>query len=222
MSFNIDYRPQSHFLPSSTIQSLIRKVFYSTRSVPDVLAGLHIPLASFQLPNSGGKPADHHGEKESQHVAAAPSLIKFLPQLPTLHLALLVAASRLETIYNLTTVSFTLAHSHYRELLARSKLQRSAHASLASGGAFTGAGLRSWSVDTARGAWEELALWELITPVAGGNPGGKLVDEGFGGEAAASRLFRLDVTLDEVAWAVKEKMGVIGPGEVLSKWCKEV
>lgn len=80
-----------------------------------------------------------------------PSLFALLPQLPTLHLALLVAGTRLETIHNLTTVNFALVYSHYSELLARSKLQRSASSTLASGGAFTGAGLRLWSKDTARG-----------------------------------------------------------------------
>lgn len=155
-----------------------------------------------------------------------PSLFALLPQLPTLHLALLVAGTRLETIHNLTTVNFALVYSHYSELLARSKLQRSASSTLASGGAFTGAGLRLWSKDTARGAWEDLAAWEAVVPVAGlgGNSTsvGKLGDEGLGSDAGGNRMFRLDVTLDEVAWAIKQKMGTVGAGNVLTRWCKEV
>lgn len=157
--------------------------------------------------------------------SSPPSVLTLLPQLPTVHLTLLICAARLETIHDLSTLNFALVHAHYTELLARSKMQRSALSSLTRGGAVTGSALRSWSKDTVRAAWEELVQWELLVPVSGlggGNIGGKLGDEGLGGDGVATRMFRVDVTLDEVAWAVKAKSGHVGTGEVLEKWCKEM
>lgn len=87
----------------------------------------------------------------------------------------------------------------------------------------TGAGLRSWSKDTVRGAWEELAQWEFILPVSGSGEGrvaGQLGHERFGGDRVETRMFRVDVMLDEIAWALK--VGNVGAGEILTKWCKEV
>lgn len=205
------------------IQTLVKKIFYSTKSIPDLLGALYVPIATLDLPEDG----DSEG-KGAQLVTSStqPSILALLPQLPTLHLALLVAGTRLETIHNLTTVNFALVYSHYIDLLARSRLQRSAYSSLPGGSAFTGAGLRSWSKDTARGAWEDLAEWEVIVPVAGlgGNSTsvGKLGDEGLGSAGAGSRIFRIDITLDEVAWAVKQKLGTAGAGDMLTRWCKEV
>ena len=208
------------------MQPLVKKTFYSTKSIADVLAALYIPIAMLHLPNEAENLVLKTRRIDFASHAAQPSLLALLPQIPILHLALLVAGTRLETIHNLTAVNFTLVHSHYSELLARSKLQRSAYSSLATGGAFTGAGLRSWSKETARGAWEDLASWEIVVPMSGLGSNnvavGKVGDEGLGGEGLGVRMFRLDVTLDEVAWAVKEKLGTVGAGEVLTKWCKEV
>lgn len=152
---------------------------------------------------------------------STPSLLTLLPQLPTLHLSLLIAAARLETIHNFTAANFALVHTHYVELLTRSKLQNSSLSALTKGGALTGAGLRQWTKETARGAWEELAQWEVIVPVSGGGAGG-LNDEGLGGDGIGTRMFRVDVTIDEIAWAVKGEMGRGGAGEVLAKWCREI
>lgn len=187
---------------------------------------MYIPIATLDV---GGDGHDENSISTNLKLISPltqPSLLALLPQLPTLHLTLLVAGTRLETIHNLTTVNFALAYSHYSELLARSKLQRSAYSTLVSGGAFTGAGLRLWSKDTARGAWEDLAAWEAIVPVGGmgGNSTsvGKLGDEGLGSDGASSRMFRLDITIDEVAWAIKQKLGTTGVGDMLTRWCKEV
>lgn len=195
-----------------------------------MLKALCIPVATLHL-NDNGEDDDNGDARKSTPEKNStstdqPSLLALISEIPTLHLALLVAGTRLETIHNLTTINFTLVHSHYNELLARSKLQRSAYSSLVTGGAFTGAGLRAWTKDTARGAWEDLASWEVIVPVSGlggyNVAAGKLGDEGLGGEGPVTRTFRLGVTLDEVAWAVKERLGTVGAGEVLTKWCKEV
>jgi len=139
-----------------------------------------------------------------------------LADVPTLHLSLLVAAARLDTIHNLAALNFNLVYSHYAELVTRSKTQRSA-----SGLMVTGGGLRMWSKETARHAWEDLGHWEVIVPVTGLGVG---PGEDGASENADSRMWRVDVSLDEVAWAVKEKLGSVGVGvgEQLGKWCREI
>ncbi|KIX02376.1 uncharacterized protein Z518_08317 [Rhinocladiella mackenziei CBS 650.93] len=225
---------KTRFLSSPTTQAVIRKTFYSTKSIPDVLAALYIPIATLFVP-----PDDQEALSGDQEItkppamiattSSPPSLLTLLPHLPTLHLSLLICATRLEMVHNVMALDFGLVHSHYIELLTRTRLQRSTLSSLSltkgSGSGVTGTGLRPWSKDTARGAWEELARWEVIVPVSrlgGSGVAGKFGDEALGGDGMGTRLFRVDVTLDEVAWAVKEKLGVVGAGEVLAKWCKEV
>ncbi|EXJ81012.1 hypothetical protein A1O3_07300 [Capronia epimyces CBS 606.96] len=224
---------QTRLLHSSTGQDLLKKTFYSTKSISDVLAAVYIPIAMLNVPPSSEETpvSDQQAPGipglgvSSAASLSPPSLLTLLPHLPTLHLTLLICAARLETIHSLPALNFTLVHSHYTELITRSRMQRSVLSSLTRGGAVTGAALRSWSKDTVRAAWEELVQWELLVPVSGlggGASGGRLGDEGLGGDGVATRMFRVDVTLDEVAWAVKEKLGHVGTGEVLEKWCKEM
>ncbi|EXJ90556.1 hypothetical protein A1O1_03659 [Capronia coronata CBS 617.96] len=215
-------------------QALLKKTFYSTKSIPDVLAALYIPIAMLTVSESEEPQVSDQQTsnipvpgfiKDISSLSSPTSLLELLPHLPTLHLTLLICAARLETIHELSALNFALVHSHYAELLARSRMHRSVLSSLTKGGAVTGAAHRSWGKDTVRAAWEELIQWELLVPLSGlsgGVPGGRLGDEGLGGDGVAARMFRVDVTLDEVAWAVKEKLGNVGIGEVLEKWCKEM
>lgn len=154
-----------------------------------------------------------------------PSLLTVLPQLPTLHLSLLIAAARLETIHNFEAANFALVYSHYIELLKRAKIQRSSLSSRSQGATLTGAGFRQWSKSTATGAWEDLAHWEMIVPVSSAGfagAGNKFGEDILGGDSIGVRMFRVDLALDEIAWAVREKLGAVGAGEVLAKWCNEV
>jgi origin recognition complex subunit 4 len=211
---------QTQFLPSPAVQSMLKRTFSSTKSIPDVLTALYIPIATLSVPAAM---TDHSTAPFPGIMAtttALPSLLALLPHLPILHLSLLISATRLETIYDVMIVNFTLVHKQYTELLTRSKLQRSSLLSFTKGGSLTGAGLRTWNKDTARSAWEELAQWEFIVPTS--SVGGRLGDEGLGGDGIVTRMFRVDVTLDEVAWAVKQKLGAAGVGETLHKWCREV
>ncbi|KIW19840.1 hypothetical protein PV08_00415 [Exophiala spinifera] len=231
-------------LPSSTIQALLKKTYYSTKSLPDVLAALYIPVATLSVPIADDDDDDDNNNNNNNNnnntndvavnvtsmidavSTAAPSLLMLLPQLPTLHLSLLIAAARLETVHNLLAVNFALAYTHYTELLARAKLQRSSLSVMNRGGStLTGAGLRQWSKATARGAWEDLAQWEVIVPASGAGAGGtgRSGDDGLvAGEGVGTKIFRVDVTLDEIAWAVKERAGGTGVGDVLVKWCSDV
>ncbi|ETI27507.1 hypothetical protein G647_09698 [Cladophialophora carrionii CBS 160.54] len=212
---------ETQFLPSSDVQSMLKRTFSSTKSIPDVLAALYVPIATLAVPaNLAEHPKAPSPSMTDTTTTALPSLLALLPHLPILHLSLLVSAARLETIYDVMIVNFTLVHKQYTDLLTRSRLQRSSLLSFNKGGTLTGAGLRTWNKDTARSAWEELALWEFIVPASGG--GGRLGDEGLGGDGIVTRMFRVDATLDEVAWAVKQKLGSAGVGETLYKWCREI
>ena len=128
-----------------------------------------------------------------------------------LHLALLTAATRLESIHSLPHVNFHTTYAHYLDLISRTKQQQH-HQSAA--------GLRVWGREVARGAWEELGAWEILCPVTGGVKS----DESLSDE---SKMWRVDVTLDEVVWAVNVKVkrdggGMGGMGEVLGRWGREV
>ena len=223
---------QTQLLPQPGIQDLLKKTFYSTKSIPDALAAFYIPIATLSVPDESDDraTANDNGTPEglvrmATMFNSSPSLLTVLPQLPTLHLSLLIAAARLETIYNFEAANFALVYSHYVELLKRSRLQRSSLSARSQGAALTGAGFRQWSKSTATGAWEDLAQWEMIVPVsrsgvAGG--GSKFGEDTFGGDGIGVRMFRVDVALDEIAWAVRERLGAVGAGEVLTKWCNEV
>ncbi|KIW91850.1 uncharacterized protein Z519_07820 [Cladophialophora bantiana CBS 173.52] len=223
---------ETQVLPASTTQALMKKIFYSTKSIPELLAALYIPIASLSIPAEKETGVDDRAQSHDSppNIADAtispPSLLNLLSHLPILHLSLLVSAARLETIYDATPTNFTLVHKQYTELLTRSKLQRSSSFSFTkAGGPLTGTGLTSWSKDTARAAWEDLAQWQLIVPHSGmvnAVGAGRLGDERLGGDGIRTKMFRVDVTLDEIAWAIKKKFGAASAGETLTKWCKEV
>jgi origin recognition complex subunit 4 len=186
--------PQSTFLPSPTIQSLISGTFYTTKSLPDLLAALYIPIATATIsiaPSSDGR------------ISEAPSLLLLPPSLPHIHLALLVCATRLEAIHSLTQFNFNIVYAHYIDLLKKSKLAASTSGAAASG-------LREWGRDVTLKAWEELVRWEVLVKV-----GGK--DEGMGEDG---RMYRIDINIEEVRWIV-ERLGT-GVGEGLVRWCKEI
>lgn len=187
-----------------------------------MLAALHIPVATLCVDSVDSEP--HNTINWRVDLSSPPTVLAMLPHIPSLHLSLLVAAARLETIHDLSTLNFALVHDHHVELLARSKSQGSTLSYLTKGGAITGAGMRSWSKATARAAWEELAQWELIVPVSGfgGQGGGKTVEDGLGGEGIGTTMFRIDVTLEELAWAAKTKSETVASSEMLAKWCTEV
>jgi origin recognition complex subunit 4 len=214
---------------------MIKQTFYTTRSLPEILSALYIPIASLNIhsststskPTPKTKPSKSKSAKSTSHTSPStskptsltipplspPSIPTLLPTLPILHLSLLIAAARLETLYALTSLNFNAAYTHYTDLLTRSRLK--------TGRNFGGGGARSWSRDVCRQAWEDLASWGLLLPVHGRGDG-----EGLGGrEEVGVRMVRVDVGLDEVAWGVKEKFAEEGGGkgvaELLGRWCKE-
>jgi hypothetical protein len=216
---------QTQFLPSPAIEGKLKRVFHGSKSLSDLLAALYTAVATLSLPTDrpGDSPVTVKMLPGIIDVTAPPvSLLGLLPHLPTLHLSLLISATRLETVYDVALVNFEIVHRHYLDLITRSKLQRSSLSSFSKRGSVSGAGLRTWGKETARGAWEELAQWEVIVPTSSTGGSGRLTDEGLGGDGVLMKMFRVDVTLDEIAWAVTEKLGGDGAGETLMKWCKEI
>lgn len=208
----------STFLPSPQIQTLIQQIYHTTKSLPDILIALYTPIATLVIP----QPAPSAKSKSKQHSTipvlpppsstTPPSLLTLVPNLPTLHLCLLMAAARLETIYSLPQINFTATHAHLTSLIQSTKLRLS---STHTGVAGAAAALRSWNKETCVSAWEDLVKWGVVAPVVKGKG-----DEG--GEGAETRMVRVEVALEEVGWAVKGKWEGKGVGEVIGRWCKEI
>jgi origin recognition complex subunit 4 len=134
-------------------------------------------------------------------------VLQLLPSIPPLHLCLLISAVRLDAIHNVSVVNFNLVYHHYVELASRSRLQSSASGALAQGGV-----TKIWGKEVAKAAWEALGDWEILMPTALG--------KGKGDDAPETKMWRVDVTLEEVAACVS---GVgQGVSEVATRWCKEV
>ena len=189
-------------MPSPPVQALLRQTFYTTNSVAAVFSSLYIPIASITS-------LDHSTNSPAPFAPLTPpdSLLQLLPSLPPLHLYLLVSAARLDAIHNASVVNFNLVYDHYVELASRARLQSSASGALAQGGV-----TKIWGKEIAKGAWEELGDWEVLVPAALG--------KGRGDDAPETKMWRVDVTLEEVAACI----GDVGAGvsNVLVKWCKEV
>ena len=193
---------------------MIKRVYNTSKSLPDLFANLYVPIATIQLLPT----PDSSEQKIAENMTIAPtrpSMLSVLLTVSTVHLSLLIAAARLEAIHNLITTNFNLVYNHYTELITRSKLQQTA-----SGAFAVGAGLRQWSRETAERAWEDLSGWHLVVPATIGVSGKDGSGDTIGGEGASVRMCRVDVTLDELNWSLKEKRG--GMVNVLEKWCREV
>lgn len=213
---------QQNFLLSTGVQRLVKFHFYTTKSLPDLFMELFPLVASLQLPDPASTTSESHSslyQASTLQPLESPSILSVVSTLPILHLSLLISMCRLDTIHTLATSNFNLVYTHYTELIQTSRLKQTAYGSVTHSGT-----LRQWSRETCKGAWEELGLWSLIVPVSGGRD-----DDGWGGEAEESRMWRCELTLEDMLWGMNEKfkgergsaVGA-GAGEVLSKWCREV
>ena len=252
---------QDQFMPSAQVQDLLKRTFYSTKSIPDLFAGVHFPIATLHLPDPEPGVTIQNSEEEGtlskRHTkrttkskptqnairspqpslpptthpyfpaqTSLPSPLSLLPSLPILHLTLLAAATRLETIYGLTTLSLPSVYAHYLDLMARARMARSSSATVGSvvGGTM---GMKNYGRAVAGRAWDELLRWEILVGTSGAGGGSGKEEIGAGAGASGSRMCRVDVSLEEVAWAVKRKMAAekgaaAGMGEVVLRWCSEI
>ncbi|KPI44022.1 Origin recognition complex subunit 4 [Cyphellophora attinorum] len=213
-----DHIKQS-LLPSPIIAQLISQTFHTTKSVPDVLAALHTPIATLALPQT---PASQGKARKSQSsgLTTKPSIINPpLPtpstnphhtilsramSLPTLHLALLAALS--SPSYPSPLPSFSTTFTHYQFLLNRTKLLASSGRASLARATGPAAGMRAWSQSVCRGAWEEMiGEWGVLTLQGAGGSGMLVaVDEWAG--------VRVELDEEDVLWVLKHRGGEAGGG----------
>ncbi|RYF48069.1 MAG: hypothetical protein EOO38_10895, partial [Cytophagaceae bacterium] len=120
---------------SDIFAAMLRRIYYTTKSVNDLLTALHIPLST--LPESAATATDIQ-----EHIIAAlgPKLMSpdskliLLSTLSTLQLALLICAARQTAIHSTETVSFNLAYEEYKLLASKAKIQAAASGAMGAGG----------------------------------------------------------------------------------------
>lgn len=72
----------------------------------------------------------------------------------------------------------------------------------------------------AKRAWQELSDSGFLVSAHGGESVGDGVGAGAGMEIEDTRMWRSEVALDDVEWALKTREGAVS--SVLSKWCREI
>lgn len=172
--------------------------YYSTKSVPAFLGSCILPLANL----SPTKLFLQFTSAQGTALGTDPpdSKLHLLESLSDLDLSLLISAARLDIVAHTDTVNFAMAYDEYTTLIGRQRVQSSTSGMLALGG-----GVRVWSRGVAKMAWERLVSLGLLLPTgAGGRQGG-----------IESRMWKVDVTLEEIPPAVKLST-------VLARWCKEI
>lgn len=153
-----------NLLNTPTISTHLRRIYYTTKSIPDFFTLLHLPLSTIP-PIATPTIASHlltHLSTPATPTHPPDSKLSLLPSLSTLHLALLISAARLTTLYNTPTVSFALVYEEYKVLASKMKVAASASGALAQG-----AGGRVWGKGVARGVWEGLGEMGLLLLPAG-------------------------------------------------------
>lgn len=202
------------------VQLLIKRQFYTVKSLPELFILLYPKVATFQPDQAKivNKEAEKIEKGATRPGLESPSVLLSLIGLPVLHLSLLISMCRLEAIHTLSTVNFNLVYTHYTELINTSRLKQTAQGSVTHSGT-----LRKWNRELCREAWEQLGSEALIVPVTGGRD-----EEGNSGgaEMEETRMWRSEVGLEDIVWGVKEKFDMNnqsggGVGEVLARWCKE-
>lgn len=161
----------------------ISELHLSSYYAPDEPTALQVPTPksfsnqTLSCPDPAPLPFD-----TSTTASASPS---------SLPLSLLLAATRLTALYDPgndgaqpqslapLALSFPAAYTEYVRLLTSAKTSASVSGATATPG-------RVWGRDVAREAWEKLVTWGVVCPVGGGSG------------TADSRMFRVEVSFEEV------------------------
>lgn len=188
------------FEEDTIFQTFLLRIYTLSKSVPAFLAGALLPIS---LLSPTALPT---GISFASYPLAAPdSKLHLLQGLSNLELSLLIAAARLDIVLDSDLCTFGMAYDEYVTLASKAKISSSAAGQLA-----MGAGARIWGIEIARAAWERLVALELVVPAIGGSAG-------IGGaKGEGSRMWRVDISLEEIAPSVD------GLGTVMAKWCKEI
>jgi origin recognition complex subunit 4 len=172
----------------------LRRIFYTTKSVPEFHASMLVPIATLPIDASTTTSdilAHIIMTLSTSSLARPDSNLTLLHSLSTLHLALLICAARITNIHATDVVPFAQAYEEYSVLASKQKLQASASGALAQG-----AGSRVWSRVVAKGAWEDLIAFGLV------------IEDG-------TRGVRVDVGLEEIGKSDVD-LGTWG------RWCREI
>jgi origin recognition complex subunit 4 len=179
-------------LSSPAGTNFIRRIYHTTKSVPEFLAWLASTTAS--LPTTGQTPTSMLAHLTStfphRTMQGPDSKISLLPSFGTLPLALLICAARLTNIYNTETISFALSYEEYKTLASKAKLQASASGAIAQS--------RVWGKEVAKRAWEEVV------------ESGMIIEDGRAGGTG-----KVDIGLEEIGMSGVD-LGSWG------KWCREI
>jgi origin recognition complex subunit 4 len=176
---------------------LLRRTYYTTKSVNDLIGALLIPLST--LPSSAATAAaiqEHIITALGPKLMSPDSKLILLSTLSTLQLALLICAARQTAIHSTETVSFNLAYEEYKLLASKAKIQAAASGAMGAGG-------RLWTKDIAKDAWMDLI------------DVGLMMEDGYSGRTGGGAAGRADVSLEEIARSGVD-LGSWG------RWCKEI
>lgn len=187
---------------TQSFQDHLEYIFYTTKSVSAFLTTCVLPLAALSISSLDLK----FPPSATRTVAldAPDSKLHLLDALSDLDLSLLIAAARLDIIAHTDTVNFAMAYDEYSSQMGKQRVQSASSGMLA-----LGAGGRVWGRAVAVMSWERLVFLGLLIPA------------GIGGRSNAahggleSKMWKLDVSLDEIPSAVKL------PG-FLVKWCTQI
>ena len=182
---------------TDAVVTLLRRTYYTTKSVNDLLGALLIPLST--LPASAATATaiqEHITTALSPKLVSPDSKLTLLSTLSTLQLALLICAARQTAIHSTETVSFNLAYEEYKLLASKAKIQAAASGAMGAGG-------RLWTKDIAKDAWIDLI------------DVGLMMEDGYSGRAGGGAAGRADVSLEEIARSGVD-LGSWG------RWCKEI
>ena len=182
---------------SDAVVALLRRIYYTTKSINDLLAALFIPLST--LPESAATATaiqEHITAALGPRLMSPDSKLILLSTLSTLQLALLICAARQTAIHSTETVSFNLAYEEYKLLASKAKIQAAASGAMGAGG-------RLWTKEIAKDAWMDLI------------DVGLMMEDGYSGRIGGGAAGRADVSLEEIARSGVD-LGSWG------RWCKEI
>ncbi|KKA24463.1 Origin recognition complex subunit Orc4 [Rasamsonia emersonii CBS 393.64] len=195
--------------------------YLKTKSVKDFFSSALLPLSAlhhstYKTSNGEPMPLEIPTPKaftSQQLTCPDPAPLPFVPSTTgsasttSLPLSLLLAASRLTALHDPgadpthpqgvapLALSFPAAYAEYVRLLTSAKANASASGAAATPG-------RVWGRDVAREAWEKLVSWGLVVPLGTGNG------------TTDGRMFRVEVSFEEVA-------EMVGAGGSLGRWWRE-
>jgi origin recognition complex subunit 4 len=114
----------------------------------------------------------------------------------------------LDIIAHTDTVNFAMVYDEYVSLMGKQRLHNAGAGILALSGA-----IKVWGRSVAGMAWERLAGLGILLPTAVG--GGRGAGRNETGAGLESKMWKVDVALEEIPGAVKLSA-------VLAKWCREI